>query len=86
MTLLRLSYVNVEHGGRTDAGYSAYSGDGGPYDYNRVTGMFHDGDVRHEALCDRAEVKDHRHRLVAAGREKLRAARLGERRERREQP
>lgn len=29
MTHLRLSYVNVEHGGRTDAGYSAYSGDGG---------------------------------------------------------
>ncbi|MER7544728.1 hypothetical protein ABTW95_17145 [Spirillospora sp. NPDC127506] len=44
MTHLRLSYVNVEHGGRTDAGYSSYSGDGGPYDYSKVTGMFHDGD------------------------------------------
>ncbi|WP_021596587.1 endonuclease/exonuclease/phosphatase family protein [Actinomadura welshii] len=44
MTHLRLSYVNIEHGGRTNAGYSAYSGDGGPYDFDRVTGMFHDGD------------------------------------------
>ncbi|NKZ03292.1 endonuclease/exonuclease/phosphatase family protein [Actinomadura latina] len=44
MTHLRLSYVNIEHGGRTTTGYSAYSGDGGPYDYDRVTGMLHDGD------------------------------------------
>jgi hypothetical protein len=44
MTELRLSYVNIEHGGRTDAGYSSYSGDGGPYDYTKVTRMFHDGD------------------------------------------
>lgn len=44
MTRLRLSYVNVEHGGRTEAGYSSYSGDGGPYDYTKVTGMLHDGD------------------------------------------
>ncbi|MFA1548857.1 endonuclease/exonuclease/phosphatase family protein [Actinomadura chokoriensis] len=44
MTQLRMSYVNVEHGGRTEAGYSAYSGDGGPYDFGRVTGMLHDGD------------------------------------------
>ncbi|SNT14446.1 Endonuclease/Exonuclease/phosphatase family protein [Actinomadura meyerae] len=44
MTELRLSYVNVEHGGRTPAGYSSYSGDGGPYDYRKIVGMFHDGD------------------------------------------
>ncbi|MGP4029700.1 endonuclease/exonuclease/phosphatase family protein [Actinomadura sp. 3N407] len=44
MTELRFSYVNIEHGGRTEAGYSSYSGDGGPYDFGRVTGMFHDGD------------------------------------------
>ncbi|WP_433464043.1 hypothetical protein [Spirillospora sp. CA-128828] len=44
MTELRLSYANIEHGGKTEAGYSAYSGDGGPYDYSRVTGMLHDGD------------------------------------------
>lgn len=30
-----LSYVNIEHGGRTDAGYS---------DYRKVTGMFHGSD------------------------------------------
>lgn len=44
MTHLRLSYVNIEHGGRTETGYSAYSGDGGTYDYSKVTGMLHDGD------------------------------------------
>lgn len=45
MAKLRLSYVNVEHGGRNTApGYSAYSGDGGGYDYRKVVGMFHDGD------------------------------------------
>ena len=44
MTHLRLSYANVEHGGRTEAGYSSYSGDGGAFDYTKVTGMLHDGD------------------------------------------
>lgn len=44
MTRLRLSYANIEHGGRTEAGYSAYSGDGGHYDYTKVTAMVHDGD------------------------------------------
>ena len=44
MTRLRLSYVNVEHGGRSEAGYSAYSGEGGLYDYSKVVGLLHDGD------------------------------------------
>jgi hypothetical protein len=44
VTELRISYANIEHGGKTPAGYSAYSGDGGPFDFTRVTGMFHDAD------------------------------------------
>ncbi|RKS68117.1 hypothetical protein BZB76_6361 [Actinomadura pelletieri DSM 43383] len=45
MTKLRLSYANVEHGGRdTTIGYSAHSGDGGGYDLQKVTAMFHDED------------------------------------------
>ncbi|MEU4827748.1 hypothetical protein AB0H37_38290 [Actinomadura sp. NPDC023710] len=45
MPNLRLSYVNVEHGGRdTSPGFSPYSGDGAGYDFGRVVGMFHDGD------------------------------------------
>ena len=40
----------------------------------RVSCVRNVGTVRHEALCDRAEVKGLRRRVVAAARLKLRAA------------